>query len=301
MTGVADDDLEPPLLPGLDEAFGAAAEGESTNPRRRDGPGRKAKPPPVSLSKLIEGLAYRHSGWQVFADFAEMAAIALSNAVDRPQCERRETRYLEIVRRYEPEEVAKFPQMLALLTEELEREGSDVLGRTFHELELHNKWAGQFFSPYPLCQMMARMVLGDEDAVREKVQQRGFITAQEPACGSGAMVIALAMGLQDLGINYQQHLHVTAIDVDAKCVHMAYVQLALLHIPAVIIHGNTLSLEEYGRWYTPAHILGGWGRKLKRAAEAEPGGHIVTAIPAPKPMSGPEEPEAPAPSQLKLF
>ena len=53
------------------------------------------------------------------------------------------------------------------------------------------------------------------------------------------MVIALAREMRELGINYQQHLHVTAIDVDPKCVHMSYVQFALLHIPAVIIHGNT--------------------------------------------------------------
>jgi len=36
--------------------------------------------------------------------------------------------------------------------------------------------------------------------------------------------------IRDACINYQQHLHVTAIDIDPKCVHMAYVQFALLHI-----------------------------------------------------------------------
>src|ERR1035438_3660342 len=73
--------------------------------------------------------------------------------------------------------------------------------------------------------------------------------------------------MKNLGINYQQHLHVTAVDVDLKCVHMAYLQFALLHIPAVIVHGNSLSLEEFGRWYTPAHILGGWDWKLRRTCE----------------------------------
>ncbi len=103
--------------------------------------------------------------------------------------------------------------------------------------------------------MMAKMTLGDKDGIRAKIAGRGFVTAQEPACGSGAMVIALAHEMKDAGINYQQHLHVTAIDVDPKCVHMAYLQFALLHIPAIIIHGNTLSLEEFGRWHTPAHIM----------------------------------------------
>jgi type I restriction-modification system DNA methylase subunit len=212
-----------------------------------------------------------NSAWQAFVDFAEAAAISISNAVDWPQRDKREERYMEIVKRYKPDELAAFPKMLAELTLALEGEPSDVMGRTFHDLELHNKWAGQFFSPFPLCRMMAKMTLGDDEGLRAKIAERGFVTAQEPACGSGAMVIALAQEMKDAGINYQQHLHVTAVDVDAKCVHMNYLQFALLHIPAVIIHGNTLSLEEFGRWYTPAHIMGGWNWKLRRELGLSPG------------------------------
>ena len=51
-------------------------------------------------------------------------------------------------------------------------------------------------------------------------------------------------------INYQEHLHVTAIDVDPKCVHMAYIQFTLLHIPVVIVHGNTLAMQKYKHWFT---------------------------------------------------
>jgi hypothetical protein len=98
------------------------------------------------LVKLITGLAYRHSQWQVFSDFAEMAAISISNAVDIAQSQTREERYMQIVHRYKPDELAKFPQMLAALTMAMEEEPSDILGQTFHDLELHNKWAGQFFS-----------------------------------------------------------------------------------------------------------------------------------------------------------
>jgi hypothetical protein len=153
--------------------------------------------------------------------------------------------------------------MLDEVTLALEEEPCDILGRAFHDLELHNKWSGQFFSPYPVCRMIAKMTLFDEADIRARIAERGFVTAQEPACGSGAMVIALAQGMKDLGINYQQHLHVTAVDIDRKCVHMAYLQFALLHIPAVIVHGNSLSLEEYGCWYTPAHMLNGWTSKLR--------------------------------------
>ena len=70
-----------------------------------------------------------------------------------------------------------------------------------------------------------------------------YIRAHEPCVGSGAMVIALTQALREEGINYQHKLHVTAIDIDTVAVSMAYVQCTLLHIPALICHGDTLTGE----------------------------------------------------------
>lgn len=155
-----------------------------------------------------------------------------------------------------------------------------MLGQVFTALELGNKWKGQFFTPDCVCRMMAAMNLGDD--ARALIERRGFIRAMEPAVGGGAMVIALARELLAQGINYQQHLHVTAVDVDIRAVHMAYVQLSLLHVPAVIVHGNTLALEEYGHWYTPAHIIGGWGFKLARQEASEPVAIAPASLPLPR-------------------
>lgn len=49
-----------------------------------------------------------------------------------------------------------------------------------------------------------------------------------------------------------------ATDIDLKCVYMCYLQLSLYGIPAVVIHGNTLTLEEWSRWFTPVYIAHGW-------------------------------------------
>lgn len=219
------------------------------------------------IVKYIRDLSHRHSAWNVFSDFVEAAAISLSNAVDLAQAPEREARYLEIVKRYTKEEFAAFPAMLSLLTAALEDEPGDVLGVVFHELELQNKYVGQFFTPYELCRAIARMTI-DADQMRQQIEERGFITCAEPAAGAGAMLVAFAQEMRDAGFNYQRHLHVTAVDVDLKTVHMCYLQLALLHVPAIVIHGNSLSLETRGVWYTPAHILGGWNWKL-RARRAE--------------------------------
>jgi len=126
------------------------------------------------------------------------------------------------------------------------------------------------------------------------------VTAQEPAAGSGAMIIALAQEIREAGINYQQHLHVTAVDVDPKCVHMSYLQFSLLHIPALIIHGNSLSLEEFDHWHTPAHILDGWSWKLRR--KPDEAGYPLQEAPEQEAPPPSQREQAPArPVQLGLF
>lgn len=281
----------------------------------------KVRPPPrpplrhpeKELVTLFEGLAYRHDKWKVFADFCEMAATAWSNRVDPTHYDKREARYLEIVKAYNRSEMELFPQALGCLIMALEEGMTDVLGRVFHALELHNKYAGQFFTPDVVCQMMAAMTVGDGAEIRERIAKRGFVAAMEPAVGSGAMVIALARAMKDAGINYQQHLHVTAVDIDPKCVHMAYAQFALLHIPAVVIHGDSLALKEYDHWYTPAHVMGGWVERLRQARmidrvkellAAPPSAEVKMSADAPTESQG-EEPEIRLPfrpgPQMRLF
>lgn len=259
------------------------------------------------MAKIVNRLAYRHSPHTVFSDCIEMAALAMSNAVDKAQWDAREARYLEIARRYNQAEINEVPKFLGELTLAFEDRAGDHLGTLFHELELHNTYKGQFFTPYDLCRMMAMMTF-DEDA-HEIIGRRGFITASEPACGAGAMVIALAETMQAAGINYQQALHVTAVDVDPRCIHMAYLQFSLMHIPAVIVHGNTLTLEEFGHWYTPAHIMGLWDVRLRAMRRNEKSGHPPSELQAvacdQPPVLTITEPEAPTsrakPVQLTLF
>ena len=51
---------------------------------------------------------------------------------------------------------------------------------------------------------------------------------------------------------------IQATDLDVRCVHMTYLHLSLYGIPAVIVHGNTITLDEYDRWYTPAYLWKKW-------------------------------------------
>jgi len=215
---------------------------------------------------LLRKAGQRHDRYTLFSDCVEMCALSIANSVDAGGWELRETRYLDIAARYDRATLALFPAVLAEVAMALEDEPCDALGRIFTELEVHNSQRGQFFTPYPVCEAMARMALGDPEAARMLIAERGFITVLEPACGAGAMVIALAQALHAAGINYQRSLHVTAIDIDPRAVHMAYVQFALLHIPAELRIGNALSHEVSECWFTPAHVLGGWSARLAGTA-----------------------------------
>lgn len=81
---------------------------------------------------------------------------------------------------------------------------------------------------------------------------------------SKEMVIGFALALMDRKINYQQAMHATCVDLDNTAAHMAYIQLSLMHIPALVLVGNSLSLEMRESWYTPAHIMGFWDQKQAR-------------------------------------
>ena len=117
------------------------------------------------------------------------------------------------------------------------------------------------------------------------------------------MVIAMAEAMGKAGINYQQHLHVVAQDVDTRAVHMCFLQLSLLHIPAIVVLGNTLSLEVREQWFTPAHIMGLWGVKLDRGYALGSAMDDVQALEPATPKAEPPCPPAPKATeeQLSLF
>lgn len=191
----------------------------------------------------------------------ELSAIAIRNSIPFRRDAELEKRFFEIAAKYSHEDFVRFARMLAEVANELDENGpSDVLGEVYMSLELGNKWKGQFFTPYPVSKFMAEITFPGTAA--EEVEAKGFVTVSEPACGSGGMVIAAAHVLKEREVNYQTSMHATCTDVDLKCVHMAYVQLSLLGIPATVVHGDTLKLEAWSFWNTPFHELFGWGRKL---------------------------------------
>lgn len=221
----------------------------------------------AEIIKVIRKLSVTHSTWEVFQDFLAVSAISISNCVDWGPKKEREAEYMRIINKYSPKEQKELAAILGLLVSELEHLCQttgpyDVLGEVFHGLELHNKYHGQFFTPFNICDMMGRMTVGDE--TDKVIQEQGYISLCEPCVGAGGMVLGFAKAMKENKLNYQTELCVTACDIDIKCVHMAYLQFSLFGIPATIIHGNSLSLEQWSVWYTPAYMLGLWPIKERR-------------------------------------
>jgi hypothetical protein len=238
-----------------------------------------------TMATLLRDNSTRYRLHEVFRDFCEMAAISLSNAMDYGHRDVREARYMELVGRYERSEIARFPQILGELVESLEGRFHDALGELFMALDLGGHWHGQFFTPYEIAGLMARLTVGD---VADHVRRHGYITLNEPACGAGAMIIAAADAIQEQGVNYQTAMHVVAQDIDPTAVHMTYIQLALYHIPAIVVHGNSLAATSWDHWVTPAHVLGMWDRRLAHA-EACADMHDILSAPTVEPVPDMEE------------
>lgn len=211
--------------------------------------------------KLVNSF-YSHNNYDVFNDFLTMAAISLRQPFERS--EGLEKEYLNLIGRYKPEEQAKFPELLGLVVAGLEAEHHDFLGAVFHELELHNVNLGQFFTPYSVCLMMARMQF-DKEELLQKIEKNTFVKVNEPACGAGAMLIAVDQVFREYLIDPARHLYVIAQDIDRKGCCMAFIQLALLGIPGCVVHTDTLRMQPFDKpWYTPVYHLHWWNFREQR-------------------------------------
>lgn len=49
--------------------------------------------------------------------------------------------------------------------------------------------------------MIAKLIIGKKADLEARIVERGFVTAQEPTSGSGAMIVAFAHEMRELGIN----------------------------------------------------------------------------------------------------
>jgi hypothetical protein len=181
--------------------------------------------------KLFEKLSYSQDYSTTFNSFLDFALWRLA-----PQCwEQMKEDMLRLDKMYKPELASVMCEMFEAWSWACDNDGEgfyDALGDLFMECVSFGR-NGQFFTPQPICDMMAELNYGDdlEDGK----------TVCDPACGSGRML--LAMG------KLQRKLKFYGADNDHTCVKMAALNMMVNCMKGEIAWMNSLSMEHYKSYH----------------------------------------------------
>jgi len=120
------------------------------------------------LEKVLQPMYYTGTAWRVWDDFLEMVWIALRSlpehlksamehgrlAEDSQEVQQKFSRWTE---KYKKKDMERFSEGFAILLNSTTEGYGDVLGATYELMSMANKWAGQYFTPLPICAMMAKI------------------------------------------------------------------------------------------------------------------------------------------------
>ncbi len=181
------------------------------------------------FNKLFERLARRWDYSTVFDDFLSCAINYFNRRPETLQ---------DIQRRYNDEERQMFGELIVELLKVTQsgiaKHGwYDAIGTFYEALASASKKSrlGQFFTPQPICDMMAQIT--PVEGTRNKVN--------DPSCGSGRTL--LATHAKFIG-NY-----FFAEDLDQMCCKMAAINMMIHGCQGEVININSLSRKEYRRGY----------------------------------------------------
>lgn len=195
--------------------------------------------------------------WEVFSDFITLAASELDMA--RIRTPENIERSREICAKYGESDISNFHALFGLMVCALEAKFHDFLGAIFMELELGDDRNGQYFTPYSVQSLMAKLLMPD---VGETIRREGFVTVSDPASGAAGMIVAYAEYLLEAGYNPSEQMFGSCIDVDPIAADMAFIQLSLLGIPAEVVTGNTLTMQLHRVRYTPVYYINNFEKRL---------------------------------------
>ncbi|OYP28463.1 N-6 DNA methylase [Rhodopirellula sp. MGV] len=183
---------------------------------------------------------------QAFDDFLTLVRCSLAGQT-------MEEEYLATVRKgYDKGEKGKrgidlIVRAFAELVNAMEETGQDILGDIFTGGITYGE-RGQFFTPDGVAQLMADLTLSDNDNKERR-------TINDPACGSGRFLLAVA----------KKHRNCEFIgqDVDHRCAQMTAINLGLNGLYGWAVWQNTLTLECYRVYKIGLNLTGGVIREVK--------------------------------------
>lgn len=206
--------------------------------------------------KKLDSLVAREgrSRSALLRDFIEASFRAIrGQTLSGKALDENEAAYLQIVKRCRDQKtMSVFSELLGVVVMALKERPLDFLGPIYTEIAA-SAGLGQFFTPNAVCEMMARIQIGD---ARDLLARTGrtFLLLHEPTCGCGAMILASDLAIAEQGLDIGREIHWVAVDVDFHAQAVAYVQASLTGASGTFIHGDTLRLTQWTTSLTPAAI-----------------------------------------------
>lgn len=250
----------------------------------------------------ILGSVHDRDHYTVIRDFFELSAISIRNNLDHGnEHANLEKRFTEIAQGYKKENLEGFATALGMLGKKIHdavngnAPFADWAGELYMDSGTSNGKAGQFFTPYSVSQCMARINFPkDEVLAKLGSDPNRVLTIYEPTCGAGGLIVASIDALNEAGVNYSWNAFVDCGDIDPRCVHMTYVTLSLLGVPAVVRLGDALMMEYRQTWFTPAYLMA-WPHFKKQIGR----GNYPNSATVPKSTEPQEKPQEAAPEPPK--
>jgi type I restriction-modification system DNA methylase subunit len=218
------------------------------------------------IKKILDKIRYKTNKRmnRVFSDFCEICFCSLHNIFYNTNIgnkikekydnlEKCETRYLELIKDYEKDNIDKFAECFGILKLLFLKEKKDYLGKLYSEIGIGDNKLGQYFTPSHIASAMNQMVF-DKEYIESCIEEKGYISIYEPTCGSGIFLIENINILEkDFGNEIFDRVKYKARDIDDLLIKICYTQLLLcnMNIYAECIVGNTLKKERREVYYTP--------------------------------------------------
>lgn len=220
------------------------------------------------IMKHLEAITAKgHRPQQVFDDWVHLMVYALM---------RDDKQYLEVMKRYRNDsslapqgeragvrggsegkrEADHFAVAFGLLMQRMALTNDELLGEIYETWELQNKYTGQYFTPWPVCELMARMTGAPGPGQ----------SVQDPCCGSGRLLIATCKITDARALDT-----ITFIgqDVDETCVMMCALNFTFFNLNGFVYLGNSLGVTIRRAFQTRRSWMGGSIREIEPPAVQE--------------------------------
>lgn len=201
--------------------------------------------PKKKIIDILESFRYKRGVREAFRALVEISALELFSACpvyDKELADTRHKRLESVKSQFTDEELKKLYEAQKIMASYILENQKDILGEIFMELSMGNDAQGQFFTPEPICKLMALMMMqGEAEKAKEFIKEKGYYMVSDPCVGAGGMLLAAAQVLKKQGIDVRNEVLFYASDVDMTAVYMAYTQMSLMRMPAVLRRMDALS------------------------------------------------------------